>query len=407
MDRQGEENRSSSGNWCTSLKRVVVLGGGPAGAMAAAQLANAGIETIVFDEKLAWEKPCGGGLTFKAYEKYPFLIDNDTPKRVVTETVLAAPRAGHARMKLSRPMLIYSRMDLNNMMLERAGKAGARIEKARVHDVEQVGERWRIHTKTSSVDADLCIVATGARNPFRNLGTEWTAADTMTALGYYVPVKQEHVDIQFLPQLEGYIWVFPRCGHLSVGICGKGESAQSLRQRLENYMQEKGIDLKDAKFYGHMLPSLETPGWKKNRLAGNGWLAVGDAGGLVDPITGEGLYYAMRSADLASQLILDGKHSQSERASAYGNLLRTDFINDLEFGASLAKRLFLGKFLFRSAPTRMVEYIHRSPRFQELMQDLFAGTQNYLDIKERFLKTLNFTLQEILVNSFLRRIVVG
>lgn len=388
------------------MKRVVVLGGGPAGCMAAAQLAGAGVETIVFDEKLAWEKPCGGGITYKAYEKYPFLIENEVPKRVVTETVVAAPLAGSALMKLNRPLLIYSRFDLNNMMLERAGKAGANIEKNRVMDVERVGDRWRVRTKTGAVDADTCIVATGARNPFRSLGTEWTAADTMTALGYYVPVKQEHVDIQFLPQLEGYIWVFPRCGHLSVGICGKGESAQSLRQRLERYMSEKGIATKDAQFYGHMLPSLETPGWKKNRLAGDGWLAVGDAGGLVDPITGEGLYYAMRSADLASNLILEDSAPHT-RADLYRSRLRHDFIDDLEFGSALAKRLFLGKFLFRSAPSRMVEYIRRSPRFHELMQDLFAGTQNYLDLKARFLKTLNFTLQEILVNSFLRRIVVG
>ena len=82
----------------------------------------------------------------------------------------------------------------------------------------------------------FCIVATGARNPLREVGTEWSAGDTMSALGYYVPGAQDHIDIQFLPKFEGYIWVFPRCGHLSVGICGKGEPAQALRARLEAYM---------------------------------------------------------------------------------------------------------------------------------------------------------------------------
>jgi hypothetical protein len=55
----------------------------------------------------------------------------------------------------------------------------------------------------------------------------------------------------------------------------------------------------------------------------------------------------------------------------------------------------------------MVEYIRRSPRFYDLMQDLFAGTQGYLDLKQRFLKTLNFTLRELLVNGFVRRIIAG
>lgn len=377
-----------------------MLGGGPAGAVAAERLAAAGLETVVFDEKLAWEKPCGGGITSKAYERYPFLIDNDTPKRVVTETTIAAPVAGSAKMTLSKPLLIYSRYDLNRMLLERAGRAGAEVEKARVLGMEPSGGRWRLRTSKSDLDVDFCIVATGARNPLRHVGTEWQAADTSTALGYFVPTDQAHIDIQFLPKLEGYIWVFPRCGHLSVGICGKGESAAKLRARLEEYMAEKGIDKKDATFYGHMLPSLETPRWRSNRVAGEGWIAVGDAAGLVDPITGEGIYYAVRSGDLASEALLSGD------PAAYRLRLKRDFLDDLEFGASLAKRVFLGRFLFQSVPARIVQFMRRSPRFYGLMQDVFAGTLDYLELKERLLRQLNGTLHELALNSFLRRVVL-
>jgi geranylgeranyl diphosphate/geranylgeranyl-bacteriochlorophyllide a reductase len=387
------------------MKRVAVLGGGPAGAFAAERLASAGLEAIVFDEKLAWEKPCGGGLTYKAYNQYPFLIENDTPKKFITDTYLAAPKAGAVKMGLSRPLVIYSRLDLNRMLLERAERAGAQLEKTRVLEIERASGGWMLKTQHGSLDADFCIVATGARNPLRNVGTQWTAADTMYALGYYVPSDQDHIDIQFLPNLEGYIWVFPRCGHLSVGICGKGESAQSLRARLEKYMTEKGISYKGASFYGHMLPSLESLGWKKNRVAGDGWMAVGDAGGLVDPITGEGLYYAMRSGDLASQVVLNDAHSIAEKAQAYCSLLRRDFAADLEFGATLAKRVFLGRFLFSTVPARMVGFIRRSPRFRSLIEDLFAGTQPYLDLKSRLFKNLNGTLQEALMNLFLQKVI--
>jgi flavin-dependent dehydrogenase len=190
-----------------------------------------------------------------------------------------------------------------------------------------------------------------------------------------------------------------------VGICGKGEPAHSLRTRLECYMNEKGISYKDASFYGHMLPSLEHSGWKNNRLAGDGWLAVGDAGGLVDPITGEGLYYAMRSGDLASQVVMSDSHSLAERAQAYRILLRRDFTADLEFGATLAKRVFLGRFLFSTVPARMIDFIRRSPRFQSLIEDLFAGTQPYLDLKGRLFKNLNGTMLEVIMNLFLRRVI--
>jgi flavin-dependent dehydrogenase len=272
-------------------------------------------------------------------------------------------------------------------------------------DIERTSRGWLLRTQHGSLETDFCIVATGARNPLRNVGTQWTAADTMYALGYYVPSQQDHIDIQFLSNLEGYIWVFPRCGHLSVGICGKGEPAQALRARLERYMEEKGIAYKGASFYGHMLPALETPGWRSNRVAGDGWLAVGDAGGLVDPITGEGLYYAMRSGDLASQVALSESQSFAEKAQAYRHLLRHEFAADLEFGAAIARRVFLGRFLFSTVPARMVGFVRRSPRFRALIEDLFAGTQPYLGLKGRLLKNLNGTLQEVVMNFFLHKLI--
>ena len=387
------------------MKRIAVLGGGPAGAFAAERLAAAGLQTILIDEKLAWEKPCGGGLTYKAYSRYPFLLDNDTPKKLVRETLLAAPRVGSVKLCLSQPLVVYSRLDLNRMLLERAERAGARIEKARVLEVIRNGDTWRLRTSAGDLEADFCIVATGARNSLRNMGTEWRPADTAYALGYYVAAEQEHIDIQFLPQMEGYIWVFPRCGHLSVGICGKGVAAPALRSRLQTFMEERSISWKDAAFYGHVLPSLETSAWRNNRVAGQGWLAVGDAGGLVDPVTGEGLYYALRSADLASQVVLSESQPPSEKHRAYRALLMRDFVMDLAFGAGLAKRLFLGQFLFGSVPQRMIQLMRRSPRFCALMQDLFAGTQNYLGLKARLLRNLHGTLLDTVVNFLLSRVV--
>ncbi len=377
------------------MKTVAVLGGGPAGAFAAEQLASAGLRVSVFDEKMAWEKPCGGGLTYKAYSQYPFLIDNPTPKRFVTESVLAAPNAGEASLRLDDPLLIYSRIELNRMLLDRAEKAGAQLEKARVLEMERSGAGWLLRTKSGIAEADFCIVATGARNPLRDVGTQLSATDAMPALGYYVQGEQTRIDIQFLPKLEGYIWIFPRCGHMSVGICGKGEPASSLRLRLEHYMNERGMAWKGSPFYSHLLPSLETGAWRKNRVAGEGWMAVGDAAGLVDPITGEGLYYAIRSADLAARALLSEVTGIAEKVTQYKKLLFRDFTNDLEFGSRLAKKVFQGRFMFGSVPARMVQFTRRSPRFSAVMQDLFAGKQPYSQLKRRLLNNLNGSLYDI------------
>jgi geranylgeranyl reductase family protein len=387
------------------MKRVAILGGGPAGSFAAEQLASAGVAVQLFDEKLAWEKPCGGGLTYKAYSQYPFLLDNPTPKREVRETVLAAPNAGEVTLKLDEPLLIYSRFDLNRLLLERAERAGARIEKARVQSISRSAFGWQLRTNAGTAEADFCIVATGARNPLREVGTQLRADDTMSALGYYVPGNQARIDIQFLPHLEGYIWVFPRCGHLSVGICGKGEAAGSLRRRLELYMSQHDISWKGATFYSHLLPALDASSWRGNRVSGDGWMAVGDAAGLVDPITGEGLYYAIRSGDLAARTIIEDACAPAGLPAAYRNLLRRDFASDLEFGSRLAKRVFLGRFLLGSVPARMVQFTRRSPRFASIIQDLFAGKQPYHGLKRRLLRNLNGSLYDIGMSLGFSRLV--
>jgi geranylgeranyl reductase family protein len=396
--------------------KVAVLGGGPSGAFAAERLAAAGVQTVLIDEKLAWEKPCGGGLTYKAYHQYPFLIDNDTPKKVVSETILAAPKVGSVALKLRDPLIIYSRFDLNHMLLSRAEKAGAQLEKTRVTDMARLGKGWRLHTKTGSIDADYCLLATGARNPLRSAGTTLRPEDAMSALGYFVPGTQERIDIQFLDKLAGYIWVFPRAGHLSVGICGKGLPAAELRKRLERYMDEHSLQRAGSTFYSHLLPSLETPAWRQNRVAGDGWMAVGDAAGLVDPITGEGLYYAMRSADLATRTLLsdhapDMAHDTAtdttfdKTEQAYRWLLRRDFAADLELGSRLAQRVFHGKYMFGSVPARMIQFTRRSPTFCAVIQDLFSGTQNYIGLKGRLLQNLNGSLFEILGSFGFGRLV--
>ena len=135
-------------------------------------------------------------------------------------------------------------------------------------------------------------------------------------------------------------------------------------------------------------------------------MAVGDAAGFVDPITGEGLYYAIRSGDLASAVVISDAHDGlGEKACAYRGALAREFSHDLEFAAMLAKRVFQGTFGFRTVPQRMVRFIQRSPRFRELMQDLFAGTQPYLGLRGRLLRNIHGGMHGAFMNMFLNRVI--
>lgn len=378
------------------MKTIAVLGGGPAGATIAERLAKAGVKTVLFDEKLAWEKPCGGGLTYKAYSQYPYLIENDTPKKIVTDLRFATPKSGAYNLPVTKPLVIYSRFDLNQVLLRRAETAGAAIEQKRVIGLDRTASGWQIRTRSAVFKADYCVIATGARNPLRDLATQFRAEDTMYALGYFIPSAQTHIDLQFLRKLDGYIWVFPRPGHVSAGICGKGEPAQSLRARLDRYLGEHGIGREGATFYAHVLPSLERESWHQNRIAGDGWMAVGDAAGLVDPITGEGLYYAIRSADLGSQVLLSDEQPE-RRAEHYGQLIKLDFGLDLTYAAGFTKKRFLGPTFFRAVPDTMIKLMRRSATFCEIIEDLVAGTQSYLEVKDRVLRDVNLKWREMFI----------
>ena len=126
------------------MKEIVIVGGGPAGALCGERLATAGFQVTIFDERLAWEKPCGGGLTHKAIETYPFLLDTPHPKKLVRTAELISSRGHRARFEMSHPIVIYSRKILNGLLLERAEAAGCTAICARVTSVNTDGPRVKL-----------------------------------------------------------------------------------------------------------------------------------------------------------------------------------------------------------------------------------------------------------------------
>ena len=215
-----------------TMKTVAVLGGGPAGAFAAERLARAGLKATVFDEKLAWEKPCGGGLTYKAYNEYPFLMENSWPKKLVHETVIGAPKTGDAKLALAHPLVIYSRFDLNAMLLERAERAGAAIEKtasSRSSGVNAAGacERGMESLRPTSASWRRALATRCGRRDAVAEGRHRDRAGLLCA-GVAGP------DRYSISSKAGRVHLGVSALRASFGRdLGKGEPAQSLRARLE------------------------------------------------------------------------------------------------------------------------------------------------------------------------------
>jgi flavin-dependent dehydrogenase len=377
-------------------KPIAIVGGGPAGAMAAAILARAGRAVVVFDEKLAWEKPCGGGITHKALAEWPFLCDAPVERNWVNDCELISPSGRRVCFHLSQPIAIFSRCVLNGLVLQKAEEAGAEIIRDHVLGLERAARHWQVLTKTGCREAAYVVIAAGARNRFRaQFSRPFAGDDLMITAGYYIPGQSQLMQIQFLAGLHGYLWIFPRANHFSTGICGKvnGQSAAELRRLLEKWLEQSGLEFANARFFSHVLPSLRAATLRDTPVSGDGWALIGDAAGFVDPITGEGLYYAMRSAELLSQALL------AEQPESYPELLRGDFLPELQIAARVADRFYSGRWMGQTVIERMVQFTRHSPSFRDLMCDLFAGTQGYLDLRRRLYRSLPAMLAESLASA--------
>src|SRR5260370_26361358 len=155
-------------------------------------------------------------------------------------------------------------------------------------------------------------------------------------------------------------------------------------------MREERISTEEARFYSHVLPSPRAHTLASRRIAGRNWALIGDAAGWVDPITGEGLYYALRSGDLLAQSLISGQ------PEVYPQRVRADFSADLEIAARIARTVYHGPFLGVAVTTRMIKVIARSASFRALMSDLFSGAQDYTSLKRRLWSQLAGTLGEVL-----------
>ncbi|HXN22190.1 MAG TPA: NAD(P)/FAD-dependent oxidoreductase [Candidatus Dormibacteraeota bacterium] len=389
------------------MRKIAIVGGGPSGAVCGERLARAGFDVTLFDEHLAWEKPCGGGLTHKAIQAYPFLLDGPHPKKLIYTIELISSGGHRALLPMEQPIVVYSRAVLNGLLLDRASAAGCRVLRSRVTQVDTKidtrpdkqanikGHRVRLQIASGERGgehfADFVVIASGARNTLLPDTHPLKPEDLEMTLGYFVPAQAAGIKVKFLRRFEGYLWSFPRCDHLSVGICGSmaRHTSQELRNHLNEFMRQESLSPDGARFYSHVLPSPQPQTLSARRVVGENWALVGDAAAWVDPITGEGLYYALRSGDLLGQALAEG------RPEEYPARVRADFSADLEFATRVARRFYRGRFLGGAVATRMIQFVQRSATFRELMGDVFSGTQDYRSLKRRLWAQFGVTIGEV------------
>jgi geranylgeranyl reductase family protein len=368
---------------------VAIVGAGPAGAWAANELAQGGARVTIFDATHPREKPCGGGVSARALDLTGTAIGSIARTSVRTARFkdsrsrgdVVVPLAGHA-------LLVASRRDFDASLLTAATRAGARHLPDRVTDVDVRASGVRLRTSCGEHRADVIVGADGANSLVRRRLSAGFRRDQLSiATGFFADgLTSDEIVIELVADPPGYIWSFPRPDHLAIGVCAQadaGVGVEELRVRAAQWIRETAV-ARDAPLrpYSWPIPSLAAGDFRSLTPAGPRWCLVGDAAGLVDPITREGIYWAIASGAWAARAILAG-----DLPSGYVDQVQSDAVSELARAARFKSRFFRPAF-----SGLLLGALRHSERIRAVMADLVAGRQSYRSLKWRLARTLEIAL---------------
>lgn len=360
--------------------QIAVVGGGPSGSWASIQLAKRGHSVTLIDPLAPWEKPCGGGITTKALGRFG-IFNSDLPRTNIDRITVYYGDADSVSLEPKSALSVVSRQELGKYLFEEAARVGVHIVNDRVNRIQENGNRWKISARDEVFESDYLIGADGATSMVRRtVGQALQADDLCVTLGYFIPGSfPAHMKIFFVPSFEGYIWSFPRPNHVSYGLITRSGPAWTTRAKtlLANYIEADlgTLVMHNAEFYSAPVPCLSPRSWKNNVISGNRWALVGDAAGFVDPITGEGIYSAFRSAEILAETI--------DQPGAYGLAVAADIERELSRAAGMYETFYNGSFLGGDFRRRTVQLARRSRTVRQILGNLISGNQTYVGLKKK------------------------
>ncbi len=361
---------------------AVVVGAGPAGSTAARELAQRGARVLLLDKaRFPRDKPCGGGVTVRAAELLPFDLSPVVERTV--RGVYVSLNLGHSFTRRYPEPLTYltQRRHLDLFLAQQAVAAGATF-----HDGEAVREialhdrRITVRTSHDSISAGALIGADGANGVTARLTGLSGGRDLAVALEGNIPARdsfperwRDIVALELGAIPGGYGWLFPKGDHLNVGVGGWQYLAGTMRERLSEICRFYGVDESRMEgLRGHRLPVRHS----RAPLARGRVALTGDAAGLIDPLSGEGIYAALYSGKAAAEAAAAMLNGRAASMTPYAARIEREVMPDL-----VASRRF--QDVFYLLPGCYVTMLQRSDRIWHLLARLIRGEQSYVGFKRR------------------------
>jgi geranylgeranyl reductase family protein len=323
---------------------AAVVGAGPAGCAAAWHLARAGARVVLLEKAaLPRYKTCGGGLVGKAVPLLPDGAEAAIERRCRTATLVFPARGLTFHTTRDTPIVCTAmRSALDARMAEAAVKAGATLSTETPVTGLEEGDFMGLATPAGAVRARTVIAADGAGGPTARLAG-WTEAPVLIpAVENEVRVDPETLAtwsgacrFDFGVVRSGYAWVFPKGDHLSAGALTTRPGGVRLQDAVAGYLAGLGIQPIGIERHGHRIPVQPRPG----PLARGRVLLTGDAAGLADPLTLEGISFALESGRLAASSVLDAGPGL-EAAALYRARIADDVLPELHAAAWFARLMY-------------------------------------------------------------------
>ncbi len=361
---------------------VIICGSGATGSTAAYFLAEAGLKVLVVEkEKLPRYKTCGGGVVFRATQTLPFDISRVIEKTFHIIDIHDFKNHLHFVVKRKCPIVFLTmRENLDYFILQKAFEKGAEvIDQFSLDGISVDKEEVMIKADNLEFKTKFLIAADGALSTIARLVKFKTSEVKVPALEYevelsnseYFKTLSESLRFDFGILENGYCWVFPKKNHLSIGIASMRKSNASLKGYLEKYFEKLGImgGINKTEKHGFIIPVKPCSEFSANERI----LFAGDAIGLADPITAEGISNAIESGKAAAKSIMEVDLNPGKVVANYK--IKIDEITD-----ELKYARFLAWFVYASPRIRSFVFKHYGSRISELLTDVITSGKNYKQI---------------------------
>jgi geranylgeranyl reductase family protein len=372
---------------------VAVVGAGPAGCCAALALAQSG-HTVILLEKAALPryKTCGGGVLARAFKLLPADAASVVERSFNSVSLNFSGRGKEMSFVATRAQPVVHmamRADLDCLLARAAEKAGARVvESCAVRRVDIKNDGVEIISDRGNYRAKFVIAADGIYSATARAAGFPELPALAPALEHEIHLAADDFArfsrmprFDFISTDAGYAWVFPKRSHLSVGILSTHRVCRDLATKLADYLRWLGITrVQKAEKHGYLIPLAPRPG----PLARGRVLLAGDAAGLVDPVTAEGITHAILSGQLAAAALAEGRLDAARVGPIYQSLLEGNILGELRAGR------FLARILYHHPRIRDGAFRLNGQKLCEFVTSVILGEASYRDALKRPSSYLKF-----------------